>query len=74
MMITPVTIKEWDEIEVEADRRMRLTNGHLFTAINLRCKHCNRKPENQHTSQCQLWFQTYRWHLRMVLQEKKIIV
>ena len=59
---------EWIAMLQEADRRMKLTNGHSFvTILKTRCQYCGRSPK--HSGRCGRWFDTFCEHLYQVQSE-----
>ena len=67
-----MTLDEWKECEIEADRRMKASNGHRFiTILKTRCEHCRRKPDVK--TRCGWWFETFRTHLIEVLMNRGFV-
>lgn len=61
-----LTFGEFQKMKVEADRRMKASNGHSFvTILKTRCQHCGRSPRAR--GQCGSWFQTFLGHLDSLL-------
>lgn len=64
--------KDWVQATVDADVRMKTTNGHLYiTILKTRCQYCGKSPNVK--TKCPGWFQTYIVRLREILTEKKVI-
>lgn len=61
-----LTAEEWERAKVTADDRMKRDNGHCFVIIlKTRCQFCGRSPKA--TGRCGQWFQTFLWHLDVIL-------
>lgn len=61
-----LTWKQWEAAKVEADRMMKLNNGHSFVRIlKTRCEFCGRSPSHRGT--CSAWFQTFIQKLDTIL-------
>jgi tRNA(Ile2) C34 agmatinyltransferase TiaS len=53
-----VTYEELQDVNVEADRLMKLSNGHrFFTILKTRCQNCGRSTAAK--GRCGGWFQTF---------------
>lgn len=66
-------IEEWKKCEIEADKRMKESNGHSFvTMLKTRCQYCGRSPKV--TTRCGGWFHSYRARLTEVLLERGFMV
>lgn len=66
--VRPVLAKhdEWRAALVEADRRMKLTDGHSWlTILKTRCQYCGRSPRQK--GRCARWFDTFCDELYRVL-------
>lgn len=56
------------ECYIEADRRMKSSNGHSFvTILKTRCQYCGRSPAAK--GKCSAWFQVFLDHLTIVIGE-----
>ena len=67
-----MTLQEFKECQIEADKRMKASNGHRFvTILKTRCDYCGRKPGAKGT--CKHWFQTFLIYLGEVMMERKFI-
>ena len=65
--MSTISIKQWTDSEIEADRRMKETKGHTFIHIlKTRCQYCGRSPA-QARGNCRGWFHTYRNNLMQEL-------
>lgn len=61
-----LTFDEWALVKLDADRRMKRNNGHVFiTILKTRCQHCGRSPQAK--GRCRAWFQTFVGHLDVLL-------
>lgn len=66
---TILTSKALDDAYVEADRRMKASNGHSYiTILKTRCQYCGRSPWQK--GRCGEWFHTFTDQLRHVLRER----
>jgi hypothetical protein len=67
-----MTFEQYQECLQEADRRMKLDNGHEYVHIlKTRCQHCGASPKRK--TRCRGWFNTFVNILGVVLQEKQFI-
>ena len=56
---------------IEADRRMKLSNGHSYVQIlKCRCIYCNRSPKQK--GKCSGWFHSFCDRLSEVLYEQGV--
>lgn len=54
--------EEWQKILLEADKRMKETEGHSYmTILKTRCQYCRRSPNQK--GKCSAWFSTFIDHL-----------
>ena len=61
-----LTWEEWERVKLEADKRMKATNGHYYEIIlKTRCVFCRRSPRDKR--RCGAWFQTFIYQLDNVL-------
>lgn len=64
--------EEFDAAAMEADRRMKESNGHTYmTILKTRCMHCGASPNRK--TRCPAWLNTFMDRLAHVLEEKGII-
>ena len=60
--------KEFEKLQaalLEADKRMKESNGHSFVQIlKTRCQFCGRSPKIK--TRCGQWFQTFIYHLKNI--------
>ena len=57
---------QWEAVKIEADRRMKDSNGHSYeTILKTRCIYCRRSPRDKR--RCGAWFQTFIGQLDNVL-------
>ncbi len=65
-----ITWEQWEAAKVEADKRMKESNGHYYEHIlKTRCVYCRRSPRD--TRRCGAWFQTFIVQLDNVLLNLK---
>ena len=68
-----ITNEEYRVALIEADRRMKMSNGHEYmTILKTRCIHCGRSRKVK--TKCGGWFATFVSCLGRVLLEKGVIV
>lgn len=61
-------IEQLDKYLAEADKRMKVQNGHSFvTILKTRCQYCGRSPDAK--GRCRAWFQTFIDNYKAVLIE-----
>lgn len=67
--MTPVELRECYE---EADRRLKVKDGHSYlTILKTRCQYCGRSPKQK--GRCAGWFQTFLDQLDSVLRERGLV-
>lgn len=61
-----ITWEQWQDAKIEADKRMKASNGHYYEVmLKTRCVFCRKSPKD--TRRCGAWFQTFIMQLDNVL-------